>query len=283
MRRVVNLIAEIEQDRRLDDPARLRERVEALYLLDAYPVGLNGAAPHDRARAIRARLEAVDSRLFRAIRARIRRGEGADALLAWAAAPARDGRVADPTRGDGYDHLDMLVGGVLRFRPPAGEAARLAPEMVPYQPTPARHIFDMLGRAGLTAQDVLVDLGSGLGHVPLLASICTGARGIGIELEPAYVDCARRSAQGLSLTDVTFVQQDAREADLARGTVFYLYTPFTGTILRAVLDALRREAAGREIRVCAYGPCTPIVADEPWLEPVGAVETHRVAVLRSHR
>jgi hypothetical protein len=31
--------------------------------------------------------------------------------------------------------------------------------MVQYQPTPARHIIDLILRSGLTAEDVLVDLG----------------------------------------------------------------------------------------------------------------------------
>jgi hypothetical protein len=80
---------------------------------------------------------------------------------------------------------------------------------------------------------------------------------------------------------VTFIQQDARAADFSSGTIFYLYTPFVGTILSAVLDSLRRETAGREIRVCTYGPCTPTVAKERWLEAVGTVETDRTAMFRS--
>jgi len=169
----------------------------------------------------------------------------------------------------------------LQFDEPDAEVAELAAEMVFYQPTPARHILDLLGRLALTERDVLVDIGSGLGHVPLLASIRWGARSVGIELLAAYVDCARRSARALNLTNVTFVQQDARSADYSSGTVFYLYTPFIGTILRAVLDSLRREASGREIRVCTYGPCTSTVAEEPWLEVVGTVETDRTAIFHS--
>jgi hypothetical protein len=153
--------------------------------------------------------------------------------------------------------------------------------MVFYQPTPARHVFDVIGRTALTERDVLVDLGSGLGHVPLLASICTNARCIGIELEPAYVDCARRCACALDLSNASFFRQDAREADFSSGTVFYLYTPFTGAILRTVLDSLRREAAAREIRVCTYGPCTRTIAEEPWLKVVGSLQAGRAALFRS--
>jgi len=48
-----------------------------------------------------------------------------------------------------------------------------------------------------------------------------------------------------------------------------------------VLDSLRREAARREIRICTYGPCTPTVAEERWLEVVGPLEPERVAIFRS--
>ncbi|HEV1287784.1 MAG TPA: hypothetical protein VNU44_20840, partial [Bryobacteraceae bacterium] len=102
-----------------------------------------------------------------------------------------------------------------------------------------------------------------------------------IELEPAYIDCARQSAQGLNLNNVMFIEHDARTADLSAGTVFYLYTPFSGTILRSVLDSLRREAAKREIRICTFGPCTPTIAEEQWLETTGVLATDRIAVFYS--
>jgi hypothetical protein len=52
------------------------------------------------------------------------------------------------------------------------------------------------------------------------------------------------------------------------GTVFYLYTPLRA-IPRAVLDSVAREAAGRKIRICTFGPCTPTVAEEQWLSQGG--------------
>lgn len=180
----------------------------------------------------------------------------------------------------GYDYLDELIRGVLQFEEPSAEAVQLESEMVPYQLTPARHIFDFIGRAALTEWDSLIDLGSGLGHVTLMASICTSANCIGIELEPAYVECARKSARSLNLKNIRFAQDDARAADLSDGTVFYLYTPFTSTILRDVLNLLRDEAVRREIRICTFGPCAPAVAEERWLSVIGTLETERLAVFR---
>ncbi|MGC1550258.1 MAG: hypothetical protein WA777_17195 [Rhodanobacter sp.] len=280
-----NLISELEQDRLLDEPGRLRERTEVLDRLDAYfpeDVEVDGGVElHHRVRAIQARLEAVNRELYRAIRHDIERGVGQERLLQWSTASSRDERTAGQESGERYDYLDELISGILQFDEPADGDVEVAAEMVFYQPTPARDIFDVIQRAELTPRDVLIDLGSGLGHVPLLVSICTGARCIGIELEAAYTDCARHSADALNLTNVTFIQQDARTADFSSGTVFYLYTPFSGTILRTVLDALCREAAQRTIRICTLGPCTPTVAKEPWLEAIGPVQTDRIAIFRS--
>jgi hypothetical protein len=183
--------------------------------------------------------------------------------------------------GEGYDYLDELIDGIFQFETPDDAGLQREPELVPYQPTPARHIFDLIDRLALTANDVLMDLGSGLGQVPMLASLCTVAQAIGIEMEPGYVESARRSAQALNLCRVTFIQQDARAADLSAGTVFYLYTPFIGTVLRRVLDNLRRETVSRSIRVAAYGPCVPTIAKEPWLEVLETPNTDRIAMFRS--
>jgi len=188
---------------------------------------------------------------------------------------------ANRIKSKGYDYLDELVSGVLQFEEPSPEIVQLESEMVFYQPTPARHIFDLIRRTELAELDFLIDLGSGLGHVALMASICTSASCTGIELEPSYVACARKSARSLNLDNVRFLQGDARAADLSDGTVFYLYTPFTGAILRDVLNLLRQEAGQRDIRICTFGPCTPVVADEQWLSVIESLEADRIAIFRS--
>jgi hypothetical protein len=276
---LVSLLGELEQDRSLDEPRHLRRRIEALDELDAYlPDGQPIGTAHHRARAIYAELESVNFRLYEAIRRDIQRGAGGRRLLQWM--PDWNG-AANLMNCRGYDYLDELISGVLQFEEPSAEVVQLESEMVSYQPTPARHIFDLVGRTAVTERDFLIDLGSGLGHVTLMASICTSASCTGIELEPSYVDCARKSARSLNLNNVRFIQCDARTADLSDGTVFYLYTPFNGAILRDVLNSLRREAVKREIRICTFGPCTQVVAEVQWLSIIGALETERIAVFRS--
>ncbi len=280
---LASLIGKLEQDLSLYEPRHLRQRTEALDALDAYlPDGQTiETALHHRLRTVYARLESVNLKLYQSIRREIQRGAGRGSLLEWTPDSPDGNGAANFVNCTGYDYLDELVSGVLQFEEPSAEVVRLESEMVSYQPTPARHIFDLIRRTALTERDSLIDLGSGLGQVTLMVSICTSASCTGIELEPSYVDCARKSARSLNLNNVKFIQSEVRTADLSDGTIFYLYTPFSGTILRDVLNSLRNEAVRREIRICTFGPCTQVVAEERWLSAIGPVEADRIAIFHA--
>ena len=58
---------------------------------------------------------------------------------------------------------------------------------VRYEPTPTPVVRAMLELAGVGPQDVVYDLGSGDGRVPITAAKEFGARGVGIELDPTLV------------------------------------------------------------------------------------------------
>lgn len=274
-------LARAEHDAALDRPARWRERAELLDRLDAWrTLDASAGDPALRCRvdALEARLLDIDRILHEAIRTAVRCGTGREALLEL----VRPGSLqAGTPSSDRYDALDTFVGGVLGLGSSAAALQPLQPGMVFYQPTPARHIFDSMDRLQLGSGDVLVDLGAGLGHVPLLAAICSHARCIGIEWQAAYVAAARACAADLGLVRASFVQGDICEADLGEGTVFYLYTPVSGASLRRVLDHLRTEASRREIRLCTLGPCTAIVAGESWLSTDGPCDRHQPVVFRS--
>ena len=283
-----NLITQLEAESSLFEADQLRKRIDALDELDAHfggadSKGFSGdpdvAVIHRRAKEIRTRLEAANAAIYQSIRLEVRRGDRPRMLLQWIQALAFCDEAGRPFPGLGYDYLDELVSGVLQLREPGKAEIHPGPDMVFYQPTPVRHILQMIG--ALSAGDVLVDLGSGLGHVPLLVSMLTPVRSVGIEVEAAYVACARECAASLGLSGVRFVQDDARRADLSGGSVFYLYTPFTGTMLTEVLERLRKEGAGRPIKVCTLGPCTSQVAEQLWLEADAPPDTERVTLFRS--
>lgn len=270
------LITQLEADTFLFAPDEVRRRIDALDELDAHPDG-NGS--DERVRALRARMETANSALYESVRREIRRGGRADALVRL----LRD--AGDPAPGLSYDYMDELFSGVLQLREPRRVDVPPGHEMVFYQPTPVRHILQMIRVSGLGGDDVLVDLGSGLGHVALLATMLTGCASHGIEVERAYVACAQECAErlgfGLGLGRVRFVHEDARIADLSAGTVFHLYTPFTGTLLANVLERLRNESVSRPIRICTLGPCASVVAEAPWLIASGQPDVAQISLFQS--
>lgn len=245
----------------------LRERIAQLDRLEE--AGLD--RPDDASlQRLMADLEAANDALYRSIRDAILRGEGREALRPWLESSSD----ASPA----YDYRDALISGVLQLPEPRGDIAALEKDMVFYQPTPARRIFDLLELCQLRDDDLLVDLGAGLGHVSLLTAICTPARSIGIEREPVYVQSATDAAAALALDRATFACRDLREADFGDGTVFYLYTPVTGALLKQVMAKLEHEASRRPIRIVSLGPCTAVLAQAGWLRAVTPVEEHRIAL-----
>lgn len=281
------LLHRCESQPALLDPDQFAQRMA---ILDGLEVILDLAGGLDatansrdilaRAQTLTARFEAANTALFAGLRSEIQSGRGPAALDRWL--KASEDQDAEIKPGLSYDWRDDFVAGILRLQEPDSPPTHPGGEMVFYQPTPARHIFEMLRLLNLSPQDVLVDLGSGLGHVPLLSSMATPAQCIGIELEPAYIACAQKAAAQLGLIDVQFVEGDVRWADLSHATVFYLYTPFTGTLLREVLDRLRDEARRRTIRIAAFGPCVEALAAEDWLTAQKPPQPDRIAVFRSH-
>ena len=286
MHELRTLLSGLAKDASLGDEDRLPLRIHALDRIEACLFALGDADPalRQQVEAASTRLDAINLDLYESLRNDIRTGRDPQRFLQCARALSQnslcDARTVRP--GNDYDALDELLGGVLGFVEPQMPTTELAPDMVFYQPTPARHILAMISQCGLGEGDVLVDLGAGLGHVPLLAAICTRAHAVGIELEPAYVACAQRVAATLNLDNVRFVQSDVRAADLSKGTVFYLYTPFKGEILCEVLETLRQQARKRPIRICTFGPCTPVVARESWLRVDGAPLADQVAVFQGN-
>lgn len=275
------LIEALEHDAGLRQPQSLRQRLDALDRLELLAsTGTGAVQPELGQRLVRVQedFDALNAALYAQLRQDIRRGI-LPALLARCIADA----AREDVTGDGYDWRDELLDGVLQLSPPGIAINALPPDMVAYQPTPARHILALLARTRLSADDVLLDFGSGLGHVPLLTSICTDAAAIGIEREPAYVACARASAHALQRSNVQFHCQDARAADLARATLLYLYTPFVGAVLRDMLEILRRHSVGRSIRIAALGPCVAMLAAQDWLLAEGTPAAERITLFRPRR
>ena len=93
-------------------------------------------------------------------------------------------------------------------------------------PTPAGMVEAMLEMAGVTATDLVCDLGSGDGRIPLLAAKRYGARGLGIEYNGDLVKYSDSVALKEGLADrVKFVQGDIFAQDFTQATVVTLFMP----------------------------------------------------------
>jgi hypothetical protein len=241
---------------------RVLERIENVQYVHGYRKELAGL--YRRAEYLWQRLEAVNAQLFRRLREQLVAGRPTGPLLRQMC-DTYVGRAA-PTVFD-LDDLDVFLNGVLGIDGIPEETKTLHPEMIAYHPTPARVIFALIEHAHCTAADVFYDLGSGLGRVALLVGLLTAAQVKGVEFEPAYCAYAQQRAESLYLSHVTFLNVDARQADYTDGTVFFMYTPFTGRLLQAVLARLHREARRRPITLATYGVCTREAARQSWLRP----------------
>ena len=108
-------------------------------------------------------------------------------------------------------------------------------------PTPERMIRRMLQLADVTPNDLVIDLGSGDGRIPIHAAKHFGARAIGVELEENLIRVSEAAAKAQGVSHLaTFLRQDLFEADLSRATVVALYiSPGVMEKLRPRLLALR--------------------------------------------
>lgn len=97
------------------------------------------------------------------------------------------------------------------------------PDVV-YVPTPDDVVATMLEIAGVGPKDVLYDLGSGDGRIPITAAKKFGTRGVGIDIDPARIEEANANLQKAGVGDkVKFIQGDLFQLDLSEATVITLY------------------------------------------------------------
>jgi hypothetical protein len=158
---------------------------------------------------------------------------------------------------------DVWVNELLALPEPPPDIPDLPPGAVPYLPAGVEEILTLVREAPLRPDDELVDLGSGMGRVAILASLLSGARAHGVEIQRPLVDCARRCSDGLGLEGISFRHANAADAELD-GSIFFLYAPFNGETMTRVLRRLERVARRRPMAICAVDLEFP---GEAWLRP----------------
>jgi SAM-dependent methyltransferase len=105
----------------------------------------------------------------------------------------------------------------------ASTATARQPDVI-FVPTPTDVVEAMLKLARVTPSDVVYDLGSGDGRIPIAAAKDYGAHGVGIDIDPERVREATQNAKTASVADkVIFTREDLFTADLSGATVVTLY------------------------------------------------------------
>lgn len=111
--------------------------------------------------------------------------------------------------------------------PSAAQTAPAAPLRSPdviFVPTPQEVVDAMLKLAKVGANDVIYDLGSGDGRIPITAAKTYGARGVGIDIDPQRIREANENLKTAGVGDkVRFLNQDLFTTDISQATVVTLY------------------------------------------------------------
>jgi ribosomal protein L11 methylase PrmA len=102
--------------------------------------------------------------------------------------------------------------------------AQLRTPDVIFVPTPQEVVDAMLKLAKVTKNDVIFDLGSGDGRIPITAAKTYGARGVGIDIDPQRFKEATENLKAAGVGDrVRFLNQDLFTTDISEATVVTLY------------------------------------------------------------
>jgi len=137
----------------------------------------------------------------------------------------------------------------------SAEHARLIRQAVIWDPFTERLFRD----AGIGPGQRVLDIGSGVGDVAMLAARLVGPSGavIGVERDPATIAMARSRVAKAALSNVSFIESDIRGVpstelfDAVVGRAVMQYLPEAGGALRSLAALVRPDGV---LRFKTYGP-----------------------------
>jgi len=123
----------------------------------------------------------------------------------------------------------------------------------PYIPSTRGNVDEILRLAGVTPNDVVYDLGSGDGRIVIAASRDYGARGVGIDFDPALVRESTDNARRAGVAErTTFQASDIFAVNLAEATVVTMYL-LSGLVAKLEPKLLAELRPGTRIVAHDYG------------------------------
>ena len=105
----------------------------------------------------------------------------------------------------------------------AAQTPLRSPDVI-FVPTPQEVVDAMLKLAKVGPNDVVYDLGSGDGRIPITAAKTYGARGVGIDIDPQRIREATENLKQAGVGDkVKFLNQDLFTTPIGEATVVTMY------------------------------------------------------------
>lgn len=105
----------------------------------------------------------------------------------------------------------------------AADSGTRTPDVI-YVPTPQPVVDAMLKLANVQKGDILYDLGSGDGRIPVTAAREYGVRAVGIDIDPERVAEAKANVEKAGVGDLVEIREgDLFEADFSEASVVTLY------------------------------------------------------------
>lgn len=148
------------------------------------------------------------------------------------------------------------LGVLVLFAAVAIQAASFTPPdevPTPYLPSTNVAVDEMLRLADVKPSDLVVDLGSGDGRIPITAAVQFGARGFGVDIDAKLVQEANDNARKAGVDDrVRFVQRDVFETEIKEATVVTLYL-LTGLVNRLKPKLMNELRPGTRIIAHDFG------------------------------
>ena len=123
----------------------------------------------------------------------------------------------------------VIAGAAAVLSAPSVMAQTAQPTQAPnpdwlYVPTPHDVVDKMLEVAKVTKDDIVVDLGSGDGRIPIAAAKQFGCRARGVDINPVRIEEANANLKGSGVENlVTFIEGDVFEVPISDATVVTLY------------------------------------------------------------
>jgi SAM-dependent methyltransferase len=130
------------------------------------------------------------------------------------------------------------------------QITRLRPPDVKFVGTPQNVVEAMLALAKVTPADIVYDLGSGDGRIPITAAKLYGARGVGIEIDTFHLRVARDNVAKAGVADrVRFLNEDLFQSDIHEATVVTIF--LLPKLNLQLIPKFRRELA-RGTRIVSH-------------------------------